>query len=1006
MVIFDGEKKEFCIRQQALLEASAGTGKTYAIQTLYLRLLLEEHLTPDKILVVTFTRLSAAELKLRLRNAIKELLAKVIKEEILPEYLQARERNELLRWLKGSLALMEKAKIFTIHGFCSYLLQRFRFDPISEDSLTTQDKVELLVKDALRLLPQDRIVALWQKEILMRHYSSMDILISELANLSLKKKAIDSLPIYPEQKKIVVGIIEKIKREHLVEEANLFEDLLALSINYKGIHEKVGIKATFLQELKRFCSLFSSNDHSLHFEELFLLEEENAKKKQVPVPLHYLGLLPILQKELFPFLMRQSDPLEIFATLGTWIQNQVRESMEKQALCFYEDLLWQARQLIQDPLVKEKVQEEFQAALIDEFQDTDALQWEIFSSLFTDSIQTPFYVVGDPKQSIYRFRQADLYTYFSVKNQFSNCYSLETNFRTAPRLLDALNELFSKVPNFLELPQIGKCYPCPAVRSIAREKDESQLVFWKVESEEQIFLLLQRELKKLQENGEQLFHSAILVKDHYQLKRLEKALDPNLCLYSENREPLEKTKSYFLLELLIDALLHPVDREKLQKLFLSPFFKDFGMEKAHLFSIMAEQFQNKGLLSAFKLYLESGFVIPIDEGDLIGMQHLIAEVEKKSGSSTQGLKILQSLKEQQPFNTIVKPAKDGIRVMTIHMSKGLEFDYLFPIALIAPFSQKKDLFFDSVTHRLCIAEHKLAQEEKNAEKMRLFYVAMTRAKQKIFLPFLPSAPKTEEKKSILQSFMDRRFLNESLEDFVQKTPNVELHDFVGKIVEPTQFFSSSKYAFCSRPFAFSLFSRQLNSFSSQVVHEPWKAKKTEPLFPAGKKVGTILHALLEKKSFALTSSQWQKILEKEIDPFLHDHIDSIANLLHHATHHPLKSAFASFSLAQLEEAQLLKEATFCMIDDKLSLQGVIDLTFLYEGRYYLLDYKSNHLDSYTQEAMEKEIIDCSYFEQGAVYQNALQKVLSRIDDRPFEELYGGFFYLFLRGPSSVYVRKF
>lgn len=993
MIIFEGEKKEFCIRQQALLEASAGTGKTYAIQTLYLRLLLEEGLTPDTILVVTFTRLSTEELKYRLRKAIKELILK-IDQENRPEYVKMREKKGALRWLKGSLALMEKSKIFTIHGFCSYLLQKFRFDPVSEDSLTTQEKVVLLVKDALRLLPKDQVIALWQKEILLNALS-IDTLVVDFAELCLKKKVIHALPGYPEQKKGILDLIAKIKREYCVEADKLLQDLEVVCANYKSTHDKAGIKATFMEELKRFCALFTK-EQSMQFEELFYLEEENAKKRQEVFSLSYPGLLQVLQQEVFPFLKKMQDSLEIFATLGVWIQEQVRARMEKEALYSYEDLLLQARQLLQDPVIKKKVQEEFQAVLIDEFQDTDALQWEIFSSLFLGT--SPFYVVGDPKQSIYRFRHADLYTYFLAKNSFSNCYSLETNYRTAPRLMVALNELFSKVPNFLDLPQMKKSYPCPPVNYVPKENDDSELIFWKVESEEQLFLLIQKELKKIQEKQEKLFHSAILVKDYYQLKRLEKSLDPTLCFYSENREPLEKTKSFFYLELLIDALVHPQDREKLQRLYLSSFFKNFERE---LFSVLYEKFQKKGLLAAFRVYLENSTYL--EERDLMMMLELIAEIEKRAPSITQLLKTLHSLKEE-PLKFTAQPAKDGIRIMTIHMSKGLEFDYLFPIALIAPFSQKKELFFDSFHHHLCIKREQ-DLEEKTAEKMRLFYVAMTRAKKKIFLP-IPVAQKIEAKKSILQTFMERRFIDETLEEFVASTPHVELQDFINKEIEHTSFSSSRENAFCSKPFPYSFFSPQITSFSAQGEPMHLEPKKTEPLFPSGKQVGTILHSFLEKKPFSLSYLQWQKILEKEIDPSLQEHKEPIAQLFYQATHLLLKSDFATFTLSQLEEASQLREIVFCMIDDFVGIQGIIDLIFLYEGRYYLLDYKSNHLDSYTKEAMTKEIECCRYFEQGALYQNALQKALKHFDDSPFEEIYGGFFYLFLRGPSVVYVRKF
>src|SRR5262245_57447984 len=113
--------------QNTFIEASAGTGKTHTLTTLILRLLIEKKVRLDQILVVTFTRLATLELKRRIRERIKTTQALIEKEEEVPEYLRpyiatAEERTATLRLLKGALAVMDMAKIMTIHGFSAYLL--------------------------------------------------------------------------------------------------------------------------------------------------------------------------------------------------------------------------------------------------------------------------------------------------------------------------------------------------------------------------------------------------------------------------------------------------------------------------------------------------------------------------------------------------------------------------------------------------------------------------------------------------------------------------------------------------------------------------------------------------------------------------------------------------------------------------------------------------------------------------------------------------------------------
>ena len=89
--------------------------------------------------------------------------------------------------------------------------------------------------------------------------------------------------------------------------------------------------------------------------------------------------------------------------------------------------------------------ESFEAALIDEFQDTDPVQFEIFSELFGKNQKHWLYLIGDPKQSIYRFRGADLEAYFAfAKRTKAVKYSLDTNYRATTPLVESVNAFFSE----------------------------------------------------------------------------------------------------------------------------------------------------------------------------------------------------------------------------------------------------------------------------------------------------------------------------------------------------------------------------------------------------------------------------------------------------------------------------------------------------------------------------------------------------------------------------------
>src|SRR5690606_15460837 len=117
------------------------------------------------------------------------------------------------------------------------------------------------------------------------------------------------------------------------------------------------------------------------------------------------------------------------------------------------------------PKFKAKVRQKYQAAIIDEFQDTDKVQWDIFQKLFIEEPLQALYLVGDPKQSIYRFRKADIYTYLAARVTLGeeNAYVLDTNYRSSKSLVSALNALFERP--FLYLPKLKEILPFYPVKA-------------------------------------------------------------------------------------------------------------------------------------------------------------------------------------------------------------------------------------------------------------------------------------------------------------------------------------------------------------------------------------------------------------------------------------------------------------------------------------------------------------------------------------------------------------
>jgi len=334
-------------RGMVVLEASAGTGKTYQITELVLRLVLEEGLRMRELLVVTFTRAATAELRDRIRRKLNEAFLKATNE---PEL--SKERALLRR----AIDEFDEALISTIHGFCQRMLDQYAFETGVEFGRT-------LVKDTTEL----------------RERAVQDVLRSELFDAT------------PERWTFLTqrGGYTVDKLGHLASRVLNTDAPLAPEPEVGDELEQDGLHA--------------------HYEAARQLRERFAKITDEQQVLTYGDLLSRLARALGP----DAPP-------------ERREALKK------------------------AIGERFKAALIDEFQDTDADQWAIFKSLFGDG-EHFLYLIGDPKQAIYRFRGANVHVYTSaVAEAGDQVFTMGTNWRSDPAFVAACNRLMDFPDMFLD----------------------------------------------------------------------------------------------------------------------------------------------------------------------------------------------------------------------------------------------------------------------------------------------------------------------------------------------------------------------------------------------------------------------------------------------------------------------------------------------------------------------------------------------------------------------------
>ncbi len=440
-----------------LIEASAGTGKTYTLAELYLRLIIEQDLTVSQILVVTYTRAATEELRERLRQKLvdgRDALQCAANERTLLENIVEPEaiRSAMFK-LMSAIQSFDEAAIFTIHGFCQRVLGDFAFESGLRFELE-------LIGDDVSLL-QAASDDFWRREVitadkdfvayLLTKNETPETLLRSIRNLVAKPYVIN-LPILQadlaaitQQIEDLFSTLKKVWQTEYAEIMEVFNNKTLLNGNkYRktSVEKWLVFLANMLQQATMPLSLFEG------FEKFSQgLMQQGLKKGQILPPLTFwLVCEQVFEQYQLLQAGRALQLQQLRLNLLEYIRESLPEQKLQQQVQSYDDLLINLDQALNgqggDWLV-EQLRQQYQAALIDEFQDTDPVQYASFSRIYADS-GLPTFLVGDPKQAIYSFRGVDIFTYLKAKSRADNQYTLETNWRSHPHLVSAVNDLFSR----------------------------------------------------------------------------------------------------------------------------------------------------------------------------------------------------------------------------------------------------------------------------------------------------------------------------------------------------------------------------------------------------------------------------------------------------------------------------------------------------------------------------------------------------------------------------------
>lgn len=789
-----------------LIEASAGTGKTYTIANLYLRILLghgsdktqhETPLTVDQILVVTFTEAATGELRDRIRARIHQTRNAFIEGESSDPFIQKLiqdmdQPEQCQALLLAAEQQMDEAAIFTIHGFCQRMLKQHAFESgtlFSSELITdTEPMLQLCAADYWRRnfypleKPQVKLVrTLWKTpNDLLSHLRSW----LPLSDLKLAGNQVpDSMDEFISTYLAPAMVIKQLWQENRIELADLIQSC-GMRKNSKPLNR--------LNELDQFLNsddLVPRLGRDKDGWEIYgsaVLEKSLLKTGKLPSH-------PVFQKiDTFLSLpIPLEDALKGFITRDALlhIKSQLTQLKASRYQLSFDDLLtnlatalFMGENANDGELLAQAIRGQYRIAMIDEFQDTDPLQYRIFNKIYMEGGDpgVGLFMIGDPKQAIYAFRGADIFTYIQAKQQVHSHYTLDTNWRSSDAMVSAVNAVFqhSATP-FIYNDSIPfePVHPSPGAsdkRLHHKGEPLPSMTLWLQQSMDEPTINTDDYLETMSQatateinrllsaadqgncqihNGDQ--HAPLLPGDiavlvrsgrHGQKVREALAAQNIASIYLSNQDSVFTSREASDLEKVLQACLHPTNERLLKAALATSLFHLNALTLNALnvdeqawegaveeFSRYGEIWQSKGILPMLRQLIFHRKVaerlLSFEDGercltDLLHLGELLAaaSLEQQGESalarwfSEQITRPNHNADDQQLH---LESERNLVKIITIHKSKGLEYKVVF-----IPFPchlRKADspLYHAPETRETCLALTPSDEASTLSEKERL-----------------------------------------------------------------------------------------------------------------------------------------------------------------------------------------------------------------------------------------------------------------------------------------------
>lgn len=950
------------------IEASAGTGKTTLLVQKYLSLIQDQHHSPSRIVVLTFTEKAALELKTR----IIEQLKKIGHLSVLPE--------------------LEFSPITTIHGFLFSCLKEMPFEAglsphfeLLEPSLQTEVYDKFFKKWVVSQLKAD------SGPIFRALNYGFGLDRIKTLCFELYKNRFFKVKLGPPKHADVSAFFDQLK-------SAVFELYQNLNTQCVDTSDAGFVALTNLYKTFSNATALEQKEKALLFLISFPSTKGNQKNWLDPAHLKHLKeTFALLQTQLDEFLatLRRNVFEQLIQSLLPFIDALNNEKNELKKVDFDDLLILTKKMLSKNSSTLTYFRKKFSVFLIDEFQDTDPLQAEILFELCKNEknefIPGKLCVVGDPKQSIYRFRGAHIETYERLTKDIERNgkkMTISQNFRSNQHVVEFVNALFSKTfenysplkTSFLPLlpASVFEIHTfLPTKNAYETKMNEAHRLAQAILEVKQTFTVM--DPKTLQSRPLAFGDIALLFPTSTGLDILEEKLrEFGIPFVVDSGGSFYSRLEIFGTLQCLKAFLNPGDAISVSAALKSIFFccSDADIEfllnekktldyrfispqnlTPHLKLVISHlkhfhtlihkpaDFVLEQFFSELKVFLTShrrfhGKQAVANLSKLLDLarqkQHILFEFVDFLDRSTHH-------ETSETEGLVSQDTLSHVRLMTIHKSKGLEFEVVFlcqlsqeasqtPLTIVDQNAQELHLGLGAKDERFATIQFErfleLEKEKDSLEKIRLLYVACTRAKNALFL----SRTDEEKGRRTFQSLLNEQWDNikpyVSIFDVPERISQKQIHDSNTLNVDLT-IKNHSKFVTSFRDRSILFKSGGFSTPSDKKEKEFFSFKKN-----SGVKMGTVFHEIMARHP--LKTDRPDEIFISHVcdkhhaDEFKFEITELVRTTLQSDVWQKAK-----------ESKKVLREWPFVAILDQNTLEGVVDLMFLDQTGWTLVDYKTD-----------------------------------------------------------------